>query len=92
MGRTLLISWIKDFITYAIDSGLTINISTNGGLANPIIDLAVSCPESLNIGFSVLGFSETHNTLTGSDNFSNAIGGIKNWSQREKILSSKVSL
>ena len=76
-GEPLLVPWMKDFIACAIASGLTVNLSTNGGLAGLIIDLAERCPDSLNIGFSILGLSETHNALTHSDNFSGAIEGIK---------------
>jgi radical SAM protein with 4Fe4S-binding SPASM domain len=76
-GEPLLVPWIKDFITCAMDAGIIINISTNGGLPDSIIHLAETCRGSLNIGFSMLGFSETHNTLTGSDNFVRAITGIK---------------
>jgi len=76
-GEPLLISWIKNFVTYASDSGLAVNLSTNGGLPDLAIDLAETCPVSVNIGFSVLGLSETHNALTGSENFSRAIEGIR---------------
>jgi radical SAM protein with 4Fe4S-binding SPASM domain len=76
-GEPLLVPWIKDFISYATGSKLAVNISTNGSLLDSVIDLAETGADSLNIGFSILGFSETHNTLTGSDNFSKAISGIQ---------------
>ena len=76
-GEPLLVPWIKDFISYATDSKLAVNISTNGSLLDSVINLAETGADSLNIGFSILGFSETHNALTGSDNFSKAIAGIK---------------
>ncbi len=76
-GEPLLVPWIKDFISHATDSKLAVNISTNGSLLDPVINLAETGADSLNIGFSILGFSETHNKLTGSDNFSKAIAGIK---------------
>jgi mycofactocin biosynthetic radical S-adenosylmethionine protein MftC len=76
-GEPLLVPWIKDFISYATNSKLAVNISTNGSLLDSVIDLAEKGAGSLNIGFSILGFSETHNALTGSDNFSKAVAGIK---------------
>jgi mycofactocin biosynthetic radical S-adenosylmethionine protein MftC len=76
-GEPLLVPWIKDFISYAMGLKLAVNISTNGSLLAPVIDLAETGADALNIGFSILGFSETHNALTGSDNFSKAISGIK---------------
>ena len=76
-GEPLLISWIKNFVNYASDSGLAVNLSTNGGLSDLLIDLAETCPAPVNIGVSVLGLSETHNKLTGSENFSRSIEGIR---------------
>jgi radical SAM protein with 4Fe4S-binding SPASM domain len=76
-GEPLLVPWIKDFILHATGSKLAVNISTNGSLPDSVNSLAETGSGSLNIGFSILGFSETHNTLTGSDNFSKAIEGIK---------------
>ncbi len=76
-GEPLLVPWIKDFITYAIGSGLSLNISTNGSLTNIVNELTEIDAHALNIGFSILGFEKTHNTLTKSDNFSKAIEGIK---------------
>ncbi len=76
-GEPLLVPWINDFISHATDLKLAVNISTNGSLLDSVISLAETGADSLNIGFSILGFSETHNTLTGSDNFSKAIAGIK---------------
>jgi len=81
-GEPLLISWMKNFVAYASGSGLAVNLSTNGGLADLIIDLAETCPASINIGVSVLGHSETHNKLTGSDNFSRAIKVIRRLASR----------
>jgi radical SAM protein with 4Fe4S-binding SPASM domain len=76
-GEPFLVPWIKDFISYSTGSKLAVNISTNGSLLDSVTDLAETGDDSLNIGFSILGFSETHNALTGSNNFSKAIAGIK---------------
>ena len=76
-GEPLLIPWIKDFIVYALDTGLSINISTNGSFPNIVSDLAALDTHDLTIGFSLLGFKKTHNRLTMSDNFSKAMEGIR---------------
>jgi radical SAM protein with 4Fe4S-binding SPASM domain len=76
-GEPLLLTWMVDFVKHAANAGITINISTNGGLTQAIGHLAEINPDSVNVGFSILGFAETHNYLTRSDNFSRAITGIK---------------
>ena len=62
-GEPMLVPWMIDFVKHAASSGISLNISTNGSLPN--------------VGFSIQGFSETHNTLTMSNNFSRAITGLK---------------
>jgi len=76
-GEPMLIPWIKDFIAYAISTGFSINISTNGSLPNVVNELSSIDSHALTIGFSILGFEKNHNRLTMSDNFSKTIKGIK---------------
>lgn len=77
-GEPLLVPGIKDFIIYAIGSGLSLNISTNGSLTDIVNELTEIDAYALNIGFSVLGFEKTHNKLTMSNNFVKTIEGVKN--------------
>jgi len=76
-GEPLLIPWIRDFVAYAIATGFSVNMSTNGSLPDAVNDLARIDTHALTIGFSILGFEKTHNRLTLSDNFSKTIEGIK---------------
>jgi radical SAM protein with 4Fe4S-binding SPASM domain len=76
-GEPLLVPWLKEFVLYTTGKGITINISTNGSLPESIEQLKELQTDFLNIGFSVHGLSETHNALTGSDNFSITISGIR---------------
>ena len=55
-GEPLLISWMKNFVTYASDSGLAVNLSTNGGLSDLIVDLAETFPPRLISGFPSSAF------------------------------------
>lgn len=76
-GEPLLIPYMKDFLSYVISAGVTVHISTNGSLPDEVHTLAKICSPQLHIGFSLHGFSDTHNTMTGSDNFSMVIKGIQ---------------
>jgi radical SAM protein with 4Fe4S-binding SPASM domain len=76
-GEPMLIPWMEDFIKYATGLNITLNISTNGSLPDVVNDFAEIQSDSVNIGFSVHGFSKIHNALTGADNFSKAIAGIE---------------
>lgn len=76
-GEPLLIPWIKDFIVYALGTGFSINISTNGSFPGIVSELAALDTHDLTIGFSILGFEKTHNSFTMSENFSKAIKGIR---------------
>lgn len=76
-GEPLIVPWMFDFVQRASDANIIINISTNGGLTEAIERLAEINTDSVNVGFSVLGFAETHNLLTRSDNFSRAVTGIR---------------
>lgn len=77
-GEPLLVPWIKDFIRQATSFDMTLNISTNGSLPEKVEELADIPSKSKNIGFSLHGFSRTHNALTVSDNFSRVVKGIEN--------------
>jgi radical SAM protein with 4Fe4S-binding SPASM domain len=76
-GEPLLITWMKDFILYALGAGFSINISTNGSFPNIVRELAALETHDLHIGFSILGFEKTHNRMTRSDNFLKALEGIR---------------
>ncbi len=76
-GEPLLIPWIDDFISYATRLRLHVTISTNGSMVDAINRLSNLHTQYLNIGFSIHGFSDTHNFLTGSDSFEKAIECIK---------------
>jgi len=76
-GEPMLVPWIIDFVKHAASSGMSLNISTNGSLPDVVNRLAEINTNSMNVGFSIQGFPETHNTLTMSNNFSKAITGLK---------------
>ena len=76
-GEPMLVPWIIDFVKHAASSGISLNISTNGSLPDVVNRLAEINTNSMNVGFSIQGFPETHNTLTMSNNFSKAITGLK---------------
>jgi radical SAM protein with 4Fe4S-binding SPASM domain len=76
-GEPMLMPWIRDFTARMTGSGVKINISTNGSLHN-VLEGFMDMEESLlTIGFSVHGFSRTHDALTKSENFSCAVRGIR---------------
>lgn len=84
-GEPMLIPWMKDFVGHVIDSGMTLNISTNGSLPdamNRLLEIQAGSPD---IGFSIHGLSKTHNDVTKSENFFHAITGIKTLIDRGKI-------
>jgi radical SAM protein with 4Fe4S-binding SPASM domain len=76
-GEPMLIPWIKDFAEYATGSGIALNISTNGSLPDIVEQFKGIRTNYLNVGFSIQGFSKTHNALTMSNNFSKAITGLE---------------
>ncbi|HJX01576.1 MAG TPA: radical SAM protein, partial [Candidatus Humimicrobiaceae bacterium] len=76
-GEPMLVPWMKDFVKYATSLGASLNISTNGSLPDVINQFTEIRTNSLDVGFSIHGFSETHNKLTMAENFSKAIKGIK---------------
>jgi len=76
-GEPLLIPWIKDFVKEMTDSGISVHISTNGSLPEIVDDLSGIQTNLMNIGFSIHGFSKTHNSLTRASNFSKALLGVR---------------
>ena len=76
-GEPMLVPWMMDFVKYAAGSGISLNISTNGSRPDVLNEIAEARTGSLNVGFSILGFCETHNALTGVDTFSRAIAGLR---------------
>ncbi len=83
-GEPMLVSWMKDFVVYATERGISLNISTNGSLPEVVSQFAEVRTNSMNFGFSFEGFSETHNALTESKNFSKAVTGLKMMIAAEK--------
>jgi len=76
-GEPMLLPWIRDFAERMTDSGIRVNISTNGSMPD-ILDRFMDMERGLfNLGFSIHGFSRTHHALTESDNFSRAVGGLR---------------
>jgi radical SAM protein with 4Fe4S-binding SPASM domain len=75
-GEPFLVPWMTDFARQVTDLQLSLNISTNGSLPDVADDFTAIHADLLNIGFSVHGFSEMHNTSTVADNFPKAINGI----------------
>ncbi|NWF98024.1 MAG: radical SAM protein [Nitrospirae bacterium] len=76
-GEPLLVDWIDEFVKTASESGLLVNISTNGSLHNRLKKLLKIPSDTINIGFSLLGLKQTHNRLTGSNNYELIIENIK---------------
>jgi radical SAM protein with 4Fe4S-binding SPASM domain len=76
-GEPMLVPYIKDFVRYVTGAGITVNISTNGSLPEIVHTVAKIPTSLLNIGFSLHGFSDTHNAITMSDNFNSVLEGIR---------------
>ncbi|GEM_PF-339063 len=76
-GEPLLVPYLEDLITHAAQGGISIYVSTNGSLPDVVTRLARTQHRSLTIGFSLHGSERTHNALTRSANFANAIESIK---------------
>ncbi len=76
-GEPMLISWMEDFMRHVVDSGIALNISTNGSLPDALDRISEIRTDLMNIGVSLHGFSRTHNALTRADNFSKTVTGIK---------------
>lgn len=75
-GEPTLLPWLEHFLRYCCSAGMTVNISTNGTRSEAISAIAAIPCESLNIGFSLHGFSNSHRALTGSTFFDSVIEGI----------------
>jgi radical SAM protein with 4Fe4S-binding SPASM domain len=76
-GEPMLLPWIRDFAERMTDSGIRVNISTNGSMPD-ILDRFMDLGGDLfTLGFSIHGFSGTHDALTKSDNFSSAVRGLR---------------
>jgi radical SAM protein with 4Fe4S-binding SPASM domain len=76
-GEPMLLPWISDFTKRMMDSGIRVNVSTNGSMPDALdrfIDLG---GDLFKIGFSIHGFSRTHDALTKSDNFSRSVRGLR---------------
>lgn len=83
-GEPMLLPWIRDFAKCMTDSGITVNMSTNGSLPD-VLDRFIDLEGGLfNLGFSIHGFSKTHDTLTKSDNFSHAVRGLRKMIDAER--------
>jgi radical SAM protein with 4Fe4S-binding SPASM domain len=76
-GEPMLVPWMKNFIYHMTNCGVSVNISTNGSLPEDIDRLSSIRTDLLNIGFSLHGLSEIHNSLTRADNFSLTVNLIK---------------
>jgi radical SAM protein with 4Fe4S-binding SPASM domain len=76
-GEPMLLAWMKDFVEYVTELDIQLNISTNGSLPDTVFQYAAIKSPLMNIGFSIHGLPQTHNTLTMSDNFSKTITCIK---------------
>jgi radical SAM protein with 4Fe4S-binding SPASM domain len=76
-GEPMLLPWMKDFAEYVTGLDITLNISTNGSLPDAVSQYNEINTSFINIGFSVHGFSQTHNKLSMSENFSKALTCIK---------------
>lgn len=76
-GEPMLVPWIMDFAKTAAENGVFLNISTNGAITSSIKRFTDMRWDFLNLGFSAEGFEKTHNALTGADNFSKLISGVK---------------
>jgi radical SAM protein with 4Fe4S-binding SPASM domain len=76
-GEPMLLPWIRDFAARMTDSGIKVNMSTNGSLPD-ILDRFRGLEKGFfNLGFSIHGFSKTHNAVTKSNNFSCAVRGLR---------------
>jgi radical SAM protein with 4Fe4S-binding SPASM domain len=76
-GEPMLLPWVRDFTERMTDSGIRINMSTNGSMPDaldPFIDLR---GDLFTLGFSIHGFPGTHDALTRSDNYPRAVRGLR---------------
>jgi radical SAM protein with 4Fe4S-binding SPASM domain len=76
-GEPLLVPWLRDFVLRLLDTGITVNISTNGSLSLPVQLFADISSPLLNFGFSIHGLKDTHSRLTSSNHFDTMVSGIR---------------
>lgn len=76
-GEPLLIPYMRNFLEYVTGAGFTVHISTNGSLPDLVHTIAKIPTRLLHIGFSLHGFADIHNVLTGSANFNMVIKCIR---------------
>lgn len=76
-GEPMLVPWLKDFVEGVCETGVTVNISTNGSLPQEAVRISNLPTDFVNLGFSLHGFAETHKALTGTDNFLKVVSGIR---------------
>lgn len=76
-GEPLLLDWMPDFVDFAIKSGRSVNLSTNGSMVDMIEKFAAPDHEKFNIGISLEGSSEAiHNRMTNSHHFYRALTSL----------------
>jgi radical SAM protein with 4Fe4S-binding SPASM domain len=76
-GEPMLLPWIRDFAERMTGSGTRVNMSTNGSLPDILARFTALEGGLFNLGFSIHGFSRTHDALTKSDNFSRVVRGLR---------------
>ena len=75
-GEPLLVPWLRDFTVRLLDTGTTVNISTNGSVFQAVQQFAEISSPLLNFGFSIHGFTGVHSRLTSSDHYGALLSGI----------------
>lgn len=77
-GEPLLLKWMPDFITEALNRDISVNISSNGSIPEMVRKLAVSGSEKLLTGLSLEGSTaERHNSITGARHFDLLLESLK---------------
>lgn len=77
-GEPFMLGWMPRFISSALHSGLSVNVSTNGSLPDALEGLGGLEGMPLQVGISLEGATAaTHAELTGSDNFDLAIKSLR---------------
>jgi MoaA/NifB/PqqE/SkfB family radical SAM enzyme len=73
-GEPMLVPWMPDFVHHVAESGITVNISTNGSLPH-IVDRLADNGTIAQYRILLHGLTK-HISLTAADNFSSAVAGI----------------
>lgn len=77
-GEPLLVPWMPAFVHEAIRKQFRINISSNGSLSGVVEKIGHIRSDRFTMGISLEGSSEeSHNNVTRSDHFSQAVENIK---------------